>query len=201
MAVASAATSTPNVTPAAPSAAGLEFGEMSEEVEVAIALENRAMEELKASLRAFKRQIHDPRCADWASGAFLKSKTRELETLSDDLDLPGMSVVVVGNTGAGKSTLINSMLGESSLLPTNGMRACTAVLLQCAYDRTERGALYKGTVSFISKQDWQDTLEDLMGDLTRQDGRAVLHVSDPKAHNYQSWCTVVSVFGDKYKHK
>jgi ABC-type transport system involved in cytochrome bd biosynthesis fused ATPase/permease subunit len=39
--------------------------------------------------------------------------------------LPGMTTVVVGNTGAGKSTLINGLLGESNVLPTNGMRACT----------------------------------------------------------------------------
>jgi GTPase SAR1 family protein len=36
-----------------------------------------------------------------------------------------MTTVVVGNTGAGKSTLINGLLGESNVLPTNGMRACT----------------------------------------------------------------------------
>jgi hypothetical protein len=35
------------------------------------------------------------------------------------------TVVVVGDTGAGKSSLLNALLDETSLLPTNGMRACT----------------------------------------------------------------------------
>ena len=49
-----------------------------------------------------------------------------------------MSVVVVGNTGAGKSTLINSLLGEANVLPTNGMRACTAVLIHMSYPKPEK---------------------------------------------------------------
>ena len=36
-------------------------------------------------------------------------------------------VVVVGNTGAGKSTLLNALLGEASVLPTNGMRVSPPV--------------------------------------------------------------------------
>jgi ribosome biogenesis GTPase A len=39
-------------------------------------------------------------------------------------------VGVVGNTGAGKSSLINAMLDEERFVPTNCMRACTAVLTE-----------------------------------------------------------------------
>jgi hypothetical protein len=39
-------------------------------------------------------------------------------------------VGVVGNTGAGKSSVINAMLDEERLVPTNCMRACTAVVTE-----------------------------------------------------------------------
>jgi ABC-type multidrug transport system fused ATPase/permease subunit len=37
---------------------------------------------------------------------------------------------VVGNTGSGKSSIINAMLDEERLVPTNCMRACTAVVTE-----------------------------------------------------------------------
>jgi hypothetical protein len=37
-------------------------------------------------------------------------------------------------------------------------------------------------------------------DLTTQDGRAVLHVSDPNAINYESWCKLYAVYGEAYTH-
>jgi Fe-S cluster assembly ATPase SufC len=36
----------------------------------------------------------------------------------------------VGDTGSGKSSLLNAVLGHPSLLPTSGMRACTAVVVE-----------------------------------------------------------------------
>ena len=41
---------------------------------------------------------------------------------------------VVGNTGAGKSSVINAMLDEKRLVPTNCMRACTAVVTEISYN-------------------------------------------------------------------
>jgi hypothetical protein len=32
--------------------------------------------------------------------------------------------------------------------------------------------------------------------LTQQDGRAILNVSDPEAHNYQAWCKLWAVYGE-----
>lgn len=39
-------------------------------------------------------------------------------------------VVVLGDTGAGKSSTLNAVIGERKLLPTNGMRACTAAIVE-----------------------------------------------------------------------
>ncbi len=47
--------------------------------------------------------------------------------------LPSSSFVTFGDTGAGKSTLLNALIGESNILPTNGMRACTATIIESAH--------------------------------------------------------------------
>lgn len=44
-------------------------------------------------------------------------------------------VVVLGDTGAGKSSLFNALVGERRLLPTNGMRACTATIVELSFNR------------------------------------------------------------------
>lgn len=35
--------------------------------------------------------------------------------------------------GAGKSSTINALLGEEDIVPTNGMRACTACVVELSH--------------------------------------------------------------------
>lgn len=41
-----------------------------------------------------------------------------------------MVIGVVGDTGAGKSSCLNALLGEEEVLPQSGMRACTACVVE-----------------------------------------------------------------------
>ncbi|KAH8074160.1 hypothetical protein JL720_10714 [Aureococcus anophagefferens] len=90
-----------------------------------------------------------------------------------------MSCVVCGTTGAGKSTLLNALLGESEVLPTNGMRACTAVLIELRYldDAASPGdgSTYVGEAEFLTRAEWDKEEEALFEELTTQDGRAILN--------------------------
>jgi energy-coupling factor transporter ATP-binding protein EcfA2 len=81
---------------------------------------------------------------------------KELEDIQRNMKMPGCSVVTVGDTGAGKSTLLNALLGETNVLPTNGMRACTAAIIEMQYNKEEEGKPYLGEVEFVSKEDWDD---------------------------------------------
>jgi ABC-type glutathione transport system ATPase component len=55
-----------------------------------------------------------------------------LETVQKQAVRAKTVVGVVGATGAGKSSVINAMLDEERLVPTNCMRACTAVVTETA---------------------------------------------------------------------
>jgi GTPase SAR1 family protein len=70
---------------------------------------------------------------------------------------------VVGNTGAGKSSVINALLDEERLLPTNCMRACTAVITEISYNYD--GTAYSAEIEFIAANDWRVELETLFKDL------------------------------------
>lgn len=75
-------------------------------------------------------------------------------------------VGVVGNTGAGKSSVINAILGEENLVPTSGMRACTAVVTELCYNFSEdENEKYRAEVHFISKDEWLQELKILFADI------------------------------------
>jgi len=98
-----------------------------------------------AELGSFKKSIND-----------LRDKLQPCETI----------VGVVGSTGAGKSSIINSVLDEESLVPTSGMRACTAVITELAYNHSDKpGSPYRAEVHFIEKEEWQAELAILFSDL------------------------------------
>lgn len=75
---------------------------------------------------------------------------------------------VVGNTGAGKSSIVNALLDEERLLPTNCMRACTAVITEISYNYDSSS--YLAQIEFIAAKDWQAELETLFKDLLDGNG-------------------------------
>jgi hypothetical protein len=146
------------------------------------------------------------RHAAWASDAVRADKLRELDKLRGKCELPGVSIVVVGNTGAGKSTLLNALLGETNVLPTNGMRACTACLINLAFDDTEGrkdAPNYRGEVGFLTQAEWARELDDLLDDITASDGpnagRVSLSVREDSP-SYGSWCKLFAVYGEHFTH-
>ena len=68
-------------------------------------------------------------------------------------------VGVVGNTGAGKSSVINAVLDEERLVPTNCMRACTAVVTEISFnDSIDEDSRYRAEVEFVRSEDWRKEL-------------------------------------------
>ncbi|XP_051243531.1 nuclear GTPase SLIP-GC-like isoform X9 [Dicentrarchus labrax] len=84
---------------------------------------------------------------------FLKDKIGELET--DKREMVG----VFGKTGAGKSSLINAVIGEKNLLPSGRVSACTSVMIKV--EANLNSPMYKADIEFITKEEWKDELWSL----------------------------------------
>ncbi|KAK2833469.1 hypothetical protein Q5P01_017358 [Channa striata] len=76
--------------------------------------------------------------------AFLKTTISDLET--DKRELVG----VFGRTGAGKSSLINAVIGEKDLLPSGEVSACTTVMIKV--EANTRNSKYEAEIEFITKR-------------------------------------------------
>lgn len=59
-------------------------------------------------------------------------------------------IAVVGDTGSGKSSLMNALLDQLDILPTSGMRACTAVVVEVVTNTTNNK--YEADITFLSRE-------------------------------------------------
>lgn len=87
---------------------------------------------------------------------YLREKISALEAVIDDKVVVG----VFGRSGAGKSSLMNAILGVNTLLPSGTVGACTSVIIQVEANMTDSN--YVAEIDFISKEEWEKELESLL---------------------------------------
>ncbi|KAF9006452.1 hypothetical protein BDQ17DRAFT_284172 [Cyathus striatus] len=124
----------------------------------------------------------------------LGSKLRHEVWMSEISNLEGQAapttlIAVCGATGAGKSSILNAIL-DDNIVPTSGMRACTAVVTEISYHGKNS---IDADVSFLSEQEWRQELGVLMHDLLDEDGN-VKRSSDLKSDAGIAWSKVHAVY-------
>ncbi|CAH1269482.1 NUGGC [Branchiostoma lanceolatum] len=117
---------------------------------------------------------------------------KEAAKLGEKMSLPETIIAVVGDTGAGKSSLMNALLDQSSVLPTSGMRACTAVVVEVS--NNDKNKNYEAQVEFLSRKEWDDELRLLLTDLVGEDGKAK-RKPDPQSEAGIAWSKIKAVYG------
>ncbi|KAH8106194.1 hypothetical protein BXZ70DRAFT_422562 [Cristinia sonorae] len=113
---------------------------------------------------------------------------REVEALQSQA-APSTMIAVCGATGAGKSSILNAIL-DDNIVPTSGMRACTAVVTEIAYHNKRT---IEGDVSFLSEKEWRDELSVLLDDLVDEDGN-LKRSTDLRSDAGIAWSKVHAVY-------
>ncbi|PBP19073.1 hypothetical protein BUE80_DR010181 [Diplocarpon rosae] len=98
-----------------------------------------------------------PECQSWVTQA---------SNIIEMGQLPRIPVGLLGYTGSGKSSLINALVDEEILLPTNGMRASTSVVAELSWNPSQDPAeKYTAVVDFCSPAEWTAEFELLRSDI------------------------------------
>ncbi|KAI4286768.1 MAG: hypothetical protein L6R35_003976 [Caloplaca aegaea] len=99
---------------------------------------------------------------------------------------------VLGNTGAGKSSLINALLDEQCLVPTNGYRACTAAVTHITYNH--KAIPYRAEIEYIDELAWSQELSILLRDLVDDDGNASTEAANLTTDAGVAWAKFKAVY-------
>ncbi|KAK3723591.1 hypothetical protein LTR37_001843 [Vermiconidia calcicola] len=104
-------------------------------------------------------------------------------------------VGVVGNTGAGKSSVINAMLDEERLVPTNCMRACTAVVTELSYnDSKSEASRYRAEIEFIQPEDWRKELRVLFEEVFDESGHISREIGNEDSQAGVAYAKIRAVY-------
>ncbi|KAH0617302.1 hypothetical protein JD844_015339 [Phrynosoma platyrhinos] len=117
----------------------------------------------------------------------------QIALLQKATKMPQTFIAVVGNTGAGKSCLLNALLDEEAVLPTSDMRACTAVVVEVS--RAAGGSPYEAEVEFLSREEWYKELGALLKDMKDKSGNLKRRCPDRKTEAGAAYCRVKAVYG------
>lgn len=92
----------------------------------------------------------------------------EIAKVMKTTDKTKFVIGIIGTTGAGKSSLINALVDEERLVPTNCLRACTSVATEISYN--DGPLKYKARIEFIQRDAWEKELRILFQDVKDSSG-------------------------------
>ncbi|KAJ7341380.1 hypothetical protein JRQ81_005411 [Phrynocephalus forsythii] len=87
-----------------------------------------------------------------------------LDTLNKETSLEPIHIGFLGRTGAGKTSLLNAIIGKKLFLPVSGNQTCTSCIVQVKGSQSDQ---YEATIHLLSEGEWRDELKKLVAVLQR----------------------------------
>lgn len=119
---------------------------------------------------------------------------KQLENVQRKATKPNVVIGVLGSTGTGKSSIINALLDEERVVPTNPVRACTAVVTEISYNH-DNAFRYHAEIEFISRDEWAAELRILYQDISDEASFAAPSTSDANSDVAVALSKVKAVYG------
>jgi len=87
----------------------------------------------------------------------------DLERIIPQANTPRTIIGIIGNTGAGKSSMLNALLDQEVFIPTSSHRACTATITEVSYNADDG---FRAVIHFVDAETWINDLKHLLADQT-----------------------------------
>ncbi|KAF7855353.1 hypothetical protein EAF04_010096 [Stromatinia cepivora] len=96
----------------------------------------------------------------------LKNWQNQIRQILASIKRPRVLVGLLGYTGSGKSSLINALIDEETIVPANSMRASTSVVTEISWNESDDpDKAFRAEIEFISEDEWKQEMEILLNDL------------------------------------
>ncbi|XP_075770616.1 nuclear GTPase SLIP-GC-like [Pelodiscus sinensis] len=119
-------------------------------------------ETLEEEARGLLKNLYEKLCKFLPEGNMwdgLKYLKDRLTTLKESSSLDPICIGLLGNTGTGKSSLLNAIIERQFFLPTSGYQACTSCMVQVS---SGRGQNYEAKIHLLSEEEWREELKNLV---------------------------------------
>ena len=93
--------------------------------------------------------------------------------------------------------MINAMLDEERLVPTNCMRACTAVVTEISFNHEQEP--YRAHIEFVSQAEWEKELTIMFDDLLDGNGQVSRDCANEDTDAGIAWQKIKAVYPKKTK--
>jgi len=119
--------------------------------------------------------------------------SERVSKLEKEASLPQTVIAVVGDTGSGKSSILNAVLEHGNILPTSGHRSCTSVVVRIS--NNELSDAFEADVEFLAEEEWMEEVSMLLQVLTGRGGKVRTQQPDPDSEYVVAWNKVRAVYG------
>lgn len=164
---------------------------------------DQALQQSGDTLKGLSFMLQDPENGGLVSETRRKKLLEEIDAALQQSSAPDTTIGVLGATGVGKSSVLNALLDEGSILPTSGSRGCTAAVVELRFNRdlldpSDQISVYKGRVEFITLQEWHEELKILLDECCTHDAPTVFKRNPDERANPEaaaSWAKINQVYG------
>ncbi|KAF7321928.1 Glycosyltransferase family 22 protein [Mycena kentingensis (nom. inval.)] len=116
-------------------------------------------EEVKSAISSILPEAR--RLLDVIPNEYKAAQLKTLKSVAEALERPPRhSYALIGQTGCGKSTLVNALLGKK-ILPSSASGACTANITEISYRATRQ---FEAKVELKSGEEWSEALDELLAE-------------------------------------
>jgi len=126
----------------------------------------KALDTLEAVVRGGEAELNSLHSllqdSHFSNESQAKDWLEDIKNILPQAKTPPTVIGIVGDTGSGKSSMLNALLDQDIFIPVSSHRACTATITEISYNKDSEG--FRAVIEFIDATSWSTEVRYLYDD-------------------------------------